>query len=103
MNVSAQQQIVEDSHVEEKAQILKGASNPPFGNGIRGEPHKALPFKRDLSAVREIYPGYTVKKGRFAGSVRSDHRQDFLRNDVKIYVLQGMDAPETNRQPLNAQ
>ena len=37
-NVSSQQQIVEDRHVEEKAQILKGAGNSPFGNGIRGEP-----------------------------------------------------------------
>ena len=100
-DVSTQQQVVEDGHVEEKAQILKGAGDSPFCDEIRGEPHKALPFKRDLSAIRAVYPGYAIKQGRFAGTIGSDDRQDFLRNDVKINVSQGPNSPETYCQLLN--
>ena len=89
--------------MEEKPQILKGTGNPLFSNGIGGEPQKALPFKRYFSAVRPVHAGNTVEERRFAGSIRSDHRQDFFGFDAEIYILQGADTSETNREPLGLQ
>ncbi len=40
--------------MQKKAQILKCAGDPLFGNGIRREPIQALSFKMNLSVVRLV-------------------------------------------------
>src|SRR5262249_3642037 len=65
------------------------ARQTAFGEAHRPDPGDALAHEQHLSRARDKKPGQQVDQGRLAGTVRPDHRDDFLRRYRDADVAQG--------------
>jgi hypothetical protein len=94
MGVHADENIVEDAQIQEKAVVLKGPGHSPAGDLKGGQPHDVFSLVLDPPLGRSVDPGQKVEKSRFPGTIGSDQAHGLPAFDVEIHLVDRGQSPE---------
>jgi hypothetical protein len=84
--------IAKDGKAREDIGDLKGPGNSPAANLIRRQSADIFIVKNNFAAVRMQLPGYKIKQGRFAGAIRSYHRDQLTLLDREIGAVYSLEV-----------
>ena len=84
MDMTTEQNIVENTHPVEQGKVLKRPRNAETGNLVRRRPGDILAIQRYAACIGRIKAGDGVRQGCLAASVRADQTEDFTPLYIKI-------------------
>jgi hypothetical protein len=93
--------VIQYGHAFEKFNILKGAGNPQFGNGMGMHTKKVFTLVEDLTFLGGVKSADTIQQAGFTGSVGSDDGEDLTAEKPGLDVIQCLNSAEGQRHVLN--
>ena len=84
MDMTAEQNIVENAHPVEQGKVLKCPGNPEPRDLVRRRSRNILPVQPDAAAVGRIKAGDGIRQRGLAASVRADQAENFTPLYFKI-------------------
>jgi hypothetical protein len=93
--MAAYHDVLENGEVLEQSNILKGSSNACVGDemGRGAADDRALEYEFPIES--SIHSGDEIKQSRLPGAIGPDHSENRSFLNVKVHLLQGLEAPES--------
>src|SRR5262245_1585406 len=98
MDVASDPDIIKDSEILEKPDILKGPRDPFSRDLIRFKPGNGAPFELDLPFRWLIEPSQYVENSGFSSAVRSDERCNASAVKGEVELRDGFYSAESLRE-----
>ncbi len=95
------QQVLNNRHLTEQANVLKSAHHAHPGDLLAGQAFQMLLAQLNGAAGRLVEAGQAVENGGLARAVRADQRDDLLRAQLQRHVIDRQQAAEAHHQTLN--
>src|SRR5215207_4938024 len=86
--------VLERSHVVEKADVLKGTGHAERRDFVRRQTDSRPTVEVDAAGGRLVDAGEDVEEGRLAGAVRPDQADDLSARDNEVDVVDGDQSSE---------
>ena len=99
--VRADQHVVEHAQVAEHAAVLEGAREAERGELLGRQAGDVAAREVDAAGVRRVEPGDEIEQRGLAGAVRPDDADQLALGDGERQRVDGGDAAEAARQPLD--
>lgn len=103
MNVPRQRHIGQNGHTRKKFDILKSPADAHTDKFVRVKVCNVFSVEDDLALLGAVKTCYAVEQAGFSRSVGTDNRHQFAGMHLKINILNGDNATETQAQTLNFQ
>jgi hypothetical protein len=95
--------VLEDRHVCEQPDVLERPGDPSSRDLVGVESDQRLAFEDDVTFGRLDHAGDHVEERCLACAVGPDNRDDLALVDVKVEVLQGVEATEGDAQIVDGE
>jgi hypothetical protein len=103
MNMTAQFDVIEDTHMAEELHILERSGNTQLGNFMRLDFGDVLLFEKYFPSFRLVKPIDAIEQAGFTGAVWTDNGKDLPLFNPGGYPGKGVNAPEGQGNIFNNQ
>src|SRR5579872_3955219 len=83
----AHQNIFQDRHIVEQANILKRPGNPLTDNAVGSQASQGLPRQTDLARTDPVEASNEIKNRRLARAIRADNADDLARHNFQADIF----------------
>jgi hypothetical protein len=103
VDVASEEQVVDDIHVGEELDVLKGPGYPQSGDLMGLQSRKVFPLEQDFPFGRAVNPAQAVEKGGLSGTIGADYGMKLSLLHVHVDSLERNDAAEMKGQTIDLQ
>src|SRR5262249_9672386 len=95
--------VLPHGELPEEPDVLEGAADAEAGPGVGRQPRDPAPAEDDLTRAGGIQAADGVEDGRLAGAVGTDDREDRAVPHRERHRLDGPEAAEADREPIQGE
>ncbi len=94
------QEVLQHRGIFKQLNVLEGTGDTESRDFMGRQMRDRLAFEDDLPGTQPVEVADEVEDGRLAGAVRSDQREDLMRQDLEGHIVHGLEAAELHREVL---
>jgi hypothetical protein len=87
--VHAHQDVFDDSHISEQADILERARDAAFCDLIGAQANQGSAIELNVALLWPVNPGHGVEEGRLAGTIRTNDADNLAFFQFEIHFVDG--------------